>query len=268
MPVFRWEDIDHSLVSLRMTDLAEEMHVQIESDERRIRFENRNNMNSMAVPSLVLKMKQGRADDWALKVYDVYCDVWQKQGRQKSAAFVRAVFLQGVLPTLRARTGSIAAQFSRFAVATNFSSTARNAMLQGLQLNMQRLEDRWRRRIEIEAKECEHAQLQEVGESSKTSSPPEPSAISSAHERFDSKKQPGEPRNMTQRGAVIAKVKNPQTYSVLSNPEAALYFEVHARTLHRWLGEGKLRRGGRRGSVTIESILQWEKKRSRKRTSN
>ena len=60
---FRWEDIDHSLVSLRRTNLAEEMHSQIQADESRIQFENRGNLNGNAVPSLVLKMKQDRADE-------------------------------------------------------------------------------------------------------------------------------------------------------------------------------------------------------------
>ena len=54
MPLFRWEDIDHSLVRLRLIDLAEEMHRQIQADEGQIRFENRGNMNSNNVPSVAL----------------------------------------------------------------------------------------------------------------------------------------------------------------------------------------------------------------------
>src|SRR5438876_6490546 len=158
MPLFRWEDIDHSLVSLRLTNLAEEMHRQIEADERRIQFENRGNLNGNAVPSLVLKMKQDRADEQARRVYEIYCDVWEKQGHVKSAAFVRAVYARGVVSVLRARTGAIASQFSMFAMRTNFSAAIGKAHLESLRLNMQRLEDRWQRRVEIEAKECEHAE--------------------------------------------------------------------------------------------------------------
>jgi len=158
MPLFRWEDIDHNLVSLRQTDLAEAMQGQIETDERRIQFENRGNLNSNAVPSLVLKMKQDRADEFARKVYEIYCDVWQTQGYVKSASFVRAVCVRGIVPMLRARTGAIAAAFSIFATRTSFPSAICNAQLQSLRLNMQRLESRWRRHLEIEAKECEHAE--------------------------------------------------------------------------------------------------------------
>jgi len=158
MPLFRWEDIDHSLVRLRLTNLAEEMHSRIKADEGRIQFENRGNMNSNTVPSLVLKMKQDRADEWAQRVFEIYCDVWQKQGYVKSAAFVRAVYAREIVSVLRARTGAIASEFSSFATRTSFPGVIRKAHLDSLQLDMLRLESRWRRRVEIEAKECEHAE--------------------------------------------------------------------------------------------------------------
>ncbi|HYM76977.1 MAG TPA: hypothetical protein VE377_13445 [Candidatus Dormibacteraeota bacterium] len=158
MPPFRWEDIDHSLVSLRLTNLAEEMHSQIEADERHIQFENRGNLNGNAVPSQVLKMKEDRADESARRTYEIYCDVWDKQGYVKSASFVRAVFARGIVPVLRARKGAIAGEFSMFAKRTSFPPVLRDGMMKGFQLNMQRMEDRWRRRLEIEAKECEHAE--------------------------------------------------------------------------------------------------------------
>jgi hypothetical protein len=74
-----------------------------------------------------------------------------------------------------------------------------------------------------------------------------------------------DPGKGTQREAVIKKVQNPHRYNVLSILEAALYFEVQPRTIYRWCLEGDLRGGARRGSITIESILKLEKRRSRKR---
>jgi hypothetical protein len=74
-----------------------------------------------------------------------------------------------------------------------------------------------------------------------------------------------DPGKGTQREAVIKKVQNPHRYNVLSILEAALYFEVQPRTIYRWCLEGDLRAGARRGSITIESILKLEKRRSRKR---
>jgi hypothetical protein len=74
-----------------------------------------------------------------------------------------------------------------------------------------------------------------------------------------------DPKKETLREAVIKKVQNPNRYNTLSITEAALYFEVQPRTIHRWSLKGDLRAGARRGSITIESILKLEKKRSRKR---
>ena len=73
-----------------------------------------------------------------------------------------------------------------------------------------------------------------------------------------------DPRKETQREAVIKKVQNPHRYNVLSIQEAALYFDVQPRSIYRWTLEGDLRTGARRGSITIESILKLEKRRSRK----
>ena len=104
MSLFQWENIDHSLVSLKLTDLAEKTHSEIRLEEERIRFENRHNLNDNAVPSLILRMKQERADEWARKAYEIYCGVWQTQGHLKSGAFVRAVCSRGIVPMLRAQS--------------------------------------------------------------------------------------------------------------------------------------------------------------------
>jgi hypothetical protein len=66
---------------------------------------------------------------------------------------------------------------------------------------------------------------------------------------------------------IVMKVNNPLTHTVLLVDEAKDYFRVTARTVHRWVAEGKLQCGARRGTVTIESIRRWKAKRSRKRPS-
>jgi hypothetical protein len=61
------------------------------------------------------------------------------------------------------------------------------------------------------------------------------------------------------------KVNNPRTHTVLLVDEAKHYFRVTAKTIYRWVAEGKLQDGARRGTITIESIRRWKAKRSRKR---
>jgi hypothetical protein len=157
MQAFRWEDIDHRLVVLKKVDLSKEMHNQIKADESRIRFENRFNLNSNTVPSLILQMKVDRADEWARKEYEIYCAVWQTQGYVKSAAFVRGVCAH-IVRMLEVRANQIASEFSRFGRGTNFPHSLRTAHLSSLELRMRQLQGRWHRRLEIEAKECEHAE--------------------------------------------------------------------------------------------------------------
>jgi hypothetical protein len=236
MPPFRWEDIDHSLVNLKLSESAEDMHRKIKEDERRIQFENRHNLNDGAVPSLVLRMKQKYVDARAQQVYETYCDVWQKQGQVKSADFVRAVFARAIKAAIRARARAIAGEFLRFATRTSFPAKIRDAHLLAHRLEMQRLETRWARRLEAEAKECKHAERIEILSSQNSSTPssatklsPEPSENVSA--------------DKIQREGILKKVGNPQTFTVLLVLEAARYFEVTPHTIYRWVQERKLTRG-------------------------
>lgn len=64
--------------------------------------------------------------------------------------------------------------------------------------------------------------------------------------------------------AVTRMVRNPQGQTTLLVAQAAQYLGVRPRTIYRWVKDGKLRSGARRGSVTIESIQLYEKKRARK----
>src|SRR5260370_32950940 len=132
MPPFKWENIDHGLVGLKFTNLSEQMHQQIEADERRIQFENLGNLNSLAVPSLILEMKERRTEEFVQKVYELYCDVWHTQGQKKSAAFLRAVYGGGILPVLRAQASSIRSEFRVFARRPNFPDQGCDGPLQRL----------------------------------------------------------------------------------------------------------------------------------------
>jgi hypothetical protein len=136
----------------------------MQKEEATIRFDNRKNLNDCTVPTLVLEMQKKYTDEWARRVYEMYCDVWQVQRYEKSAAFIRAVCSRAVVPTIRARANAIAGEFAMFARRTSFSPNIRDAMLRGLDLDMKRLQSRWERRLEAEAKECEHAEPRKLRE--------------------------------------------------------------------------------------------------------
>jgi hypothetical protein len=142
MPTFGWQDIDHRLVVLKLIELGEELRTKTKADESRIRFENRLNMNSNTVPSLLLRMRVERSDERARREYEIYCAVWQTQGYVKSAAFVRGVGAH-IFQMLGSRANSIANWFSRFVMHTHLPFSLRTAHLKSLDLRMRRLQGRW-----------------------------------------------------------------------------------------------------------------------------
>jgi hypothetical protein len=68
----------------------------------------------------------------------------------------------------------------------------------------------------------------------------------------------------TRRNEITRRLEAPQSYKILSIADTALHFYVQPRTIHRWLDNGKLSRGVRRGSVSVKSILKLEKRVGRK----
>src|SRR2546430_7038603 len=235
MSAFSWEKIDHRLVALKLHGLADEMREKIGRSERHIRFENRLNANSGAAPHQILEMKEQSADEWAQKAYEIYCEVWQKQGENKSRDFVRAVYERGILPLLRARGASIAHELRLFGTRTNFSLPILDLMVKGSGLRMQQLQDRWRRRIEIEALECDHAEAI-------TKTEAQPHSPNEFH-LSQSDQLSSKPPDLKQREAILKKVANPQLFTLLSMQECEVFFEVKSRTLYRWVQEGKLKAG-------------------------
>jgi hypothetical protein len=173
---------------------------------------------------------------------------------------VRAVCVRGIMTVIRARAGAIASEFSRFAKVTSFPEKIRDAHLLAHSLKMQRLQTSWQRRLEAEAKICEHAERIEKLSSQKHFG-------DSAATRPVTEVEGNASAEKARREAVIRKIQNPHLNRTLSVPEASLYFEVEDHTIYRWTNEGKLLRGARRGSIIIDSMLKWEKKRSRKRRS-
>jgi hypothetical protein len=158
MTQFAWNLIDHTLVGLKLSDLSEEMRKSIEDEERQIRDDNRLNQNSQAVPSLLVQMHERRTDEWAEKTYKVYCDVWEKQGYRKTAEFVRAVSAHAIPTIIAARTGAVISQLSAERKRTGSVMEPHNARMASFKQSMERLAGRWARKLNGEARECEHAE--------------------------------------------------------------------------------------------------------------
>ncbi len=94
-----------------------------------------------------------------------------------------------------------------------------------------------------------------------------PSVLSAATKRAGEKDT--EPVDLatdeTQRSKITRSVENPEIYPTVFNAQAAKYFQVSPRQIYRWVEDGKLKRGARRGTVTTESMRGWKKVRARRR---
>jgi hypothetical protein len=235
--VFQWHAIDRSMVRLKLTDLSIEMNRKTKDDIRRIQFDNRLNMNTNTVPSAILRMHEERTDEWAGRIYQIYCDVWKAQGNVRTAAFVRAVFARAIRMTLTARSSAIRHQFGMWARRTGFHGGLTNAHLNAFDLRMQRLKDRWFRRTEIEAKELEHAEKRErLAASVQIRSILQPTQSSQALIPSTPSPKADDPTEQdSRREVIIHKVHNPQQFTILSIDHAAIYFEVTPRTICRWV---------------------------------
>jgi len=155
---FHWGLIDHVLVGLKLSEMSEEMRDSINAEEGDIRRDNLHNQNSQTVPTLLIRMYLRRTDEYLEETYKIYCDVWEKQGRTRTAAFIRAVSAHAIPVVIAARTNGVVSHLSGIRARTGALIEPHNARIDSFKQSMQRLARRWVKKLAIEARECEHAE--------------------------------------------------------------------------------------------------------------
>ena len=270
---FQWEDIDQELLKAKTFELARKMHELAVKGERRIQLETARNLNSSAYMAHYFDFHEQLANDWAEQLYQVHCETWKQQNRPLLPAFIRAVRDRAIVTLLAARKSAVCGQVTLRAMRMNKQPNSQSVA--EWMRRMDRLADCFKRRLEAEAIVAQHAGLRfsqnepasfeavipQAGfENASISTPTEILPGAETLENFQQNEE-----DLTRREAIIKKVENPQAYKFVLIKEASMYFSVQPRTIYRWLMDGKLRDGGRSGSVTTESVRQWETKRRRKR---
>jgi hypothetical protein len=154
---FSWNHIDHALIRLKLQSLSEEMRKKIDAEESTLRHDNRENLNASTLPYLLTQMRERRIDEWTGDVYAIYCQTWELQGHDKTPEFVQVVCDCAIKPFIRQQLASMSHQMELEAARTNYPPEHLKLKVKAFQLSVHRLEDRWARRLEIEAKELEHS---------------------------------------------------------------------------------------------------------------
>ena len=251
-PLLTLEDLDQRLLTPKTNHLVREMHGRIAEGERRALLETSSSGNSAGYLPRLLEFHESLLEEWAERLYTAYCEVCDVQNRSVSPELVRAIRDTPIATLIAARRSSVIAGASWRGMRINDPPNPH--ALSEFSRRIDRFRVRWNLKMESDAAAIEYrvrknrsSQSQAIDLSPKDIPP----SSSAAAQDLGREK-------------VIKKVQNPHANTILTIAEATLYFEVAPRTIYKWVNEGNLRKGPRRGSVTIASVLQWQKNRSRK----
>jgi len=151
-----WRQIDHTLVSLKLQQAAKRRERQSETKRKAIYWRNRNNKNAATVPAQFFDLEIEQMREWAATVYQMYDEVRQAQGMEKTPQFVRAVFRKTIIPTIEGRKACSEDFIRNRALRTGASGNPTGSQLEELERQAARLQDEWRQKTEIQAMELEH----------------------------------------------------------------------------------------------------------------
>lgn len=147
--VFRLEHINQQLLSAKTNDLAEEISRRISEGRRRIEFETAQSGNSAGFASRWLDFEEQMAEERVQRLYAAYCETWVQQNRSVTPAFIRAVRDQAIAQTLAAVKSSVIGGLQMR--AQRMSQPINSAAIGEWSRRMDRLANRWYRKLEAEA---------------------------------------------------------------------------------------------------------------------
>jgi hypothetical protein len=144
-----WAQIDHQLISLKMTQAATEF-----SQRKSKRESNYPTGNRWGILVATLDDRIESAKEWTEKVFEIYGEVWERQGKARTPDFVRAVFDNALLLAIEARVGTAKSEMTLSRQRTGYPHSL-TPLLHKLVQDADRLKSHWRGRIEIEARELQ-----------------------------------------------------------------------------------------------------------------
>jgi hypothetical protein len=153
---FNWQQVDEQLASILQNKVSEEVRKLINDDVGRIRFQNMHNGNSMAVPSARLQMYRLRTDEWAARLYEGYCEIWQTQRRHLSPEFLRAIVAHAIQTIVSVRKASVADEFLREQQLTGRNTGWLQPAMDAFARDMVLLLHKWEKESEFDARTVQY----------------------------------------------------------------------------------------------------------------
>jgi hypothetical protein len=153
---FNWKQVDERLSSIMQSKVSAEIRELITDDIGHIRFQNMHNGNSMTVPSQRLRMQLLRSDEWAARLYESYCEIWQTQRRHLSPEFLRAIATHAIGVLVSGRKGAVADEFLREQERTGRNAGWLQPAMDAFARDMARLLNKWEQASESDARTVQY----------------------------------------------------------------------------------------------------------------
>jgi hypothetical protein len=145
-----WNQIDHELVRHKLSLISSDLQPRTFRDENRVRSELRQTGKGGGLASQLVTVHVQLTDEWIGRTYEAYCETWHMQGKQKSAAFIRAVFQGALVPLVAVRQS---ATLSHFAHTQGHSCAIAGGHFVR---SLTKLRGAWWDKLEVEAEACKY----------------------------------------------------------------------------------------------------------------
>lgn len=134
-----WRQIDHKLVKLKLESAFRDYVDGINSCLDLV-METSDDPITDRIQTWTMDMSS-----WAKIVYEIYDEVWRKQGNQKTPQFIRVVCRKGIIPSIQWLCGQIRRKLKRYAEPQVLSAS--------LEFYADKCKKEWLNKCEIEAHE-------------------------------------------------------------------------------------------------------------------
>jgi hypothetical protein len=155
-PEHVWKLLDQTLLHEKLSEIAEEMQLAISKDKGAALAKERKLGNSAAYCPERARLEGLHEEEWAEKQVQACLQVWEIQGYPLCPGLYRAIYSHLLVVCFSARKGSFTSE-----LALEDHRTGRPGRSQGtlseFARETQRRSSRWNRKLDILARECEHA---------------------------------------------------------------------------------------------------------------